>query len=171
VRRADVPRDVWPEAHADEASDHVEVGWGDADFYPAPRGTVGMALRAAFRSRGSVLHVAAFDGAVADFFARSPVIEVRVTPGGFDALCRYVAATHARAGTGRGILVAPPLYGVGGFYRARTPYRLFGNSNQWTARALATAGVPVVPALSLNAGSVLAQLVPLGTVVRATWPP
>lgn len=170
VRRADVARDVWPEAHGHGGLRFVEIGWGDGDFYPAPRGTVGLALRAAFRSRASVLHVAAFDAPVADFFAQSPVIELRVTPGGFDALCRFVAATHARDATGLGVVVAPGLYGAGAFYQARPRYRVLSNSNQWAARALASAGVPVVPALSVNSGSVLAQLAPLGTVVRGTWP-
>ena len=169
VRRADVARDVWPEADAHPGAGHVEVGWGDGDFYPAARGTIGLALRAAFRSRGSVLHVAAFDAAAADFFSASPVIELRVTPGGFNALCRHIAATHARDAARHGIAVAPALYGAGAFYLAR-PYGALDNSNRWAAQALAAAGVPVVPALSLNAGSVLAQVAPLGAVLRATWP-
>src|SRR3954466_5018142 len=36
----------------------VEIGWGDAAFYPAPRATSGLALHAMCFSRGSVLHVA-----------------------------------------------------------------------------------------------------------------
>ncbi len=170
MRRADIAPAIWPEPHAQDARAHVEVGWGDGDFYPAPHGTLALALRAAFSSRGSVLHVAAFDGTVADFFVASPVVELRVTPAGFDALCRYVAATHARDAAGRGILVGRALYGTGAFYRARPRYRVLTNSNQWAAEALARAGVPVVPALSVNSGSVLAQVAPLGTVVRATWP-
>src|SRR3954466_4596243 len=39
----------------------VEIGWGDAAFYPAPRATSGLALHAMCFSRGSVLHVAGFD--------------------------------------------------------------------------------------------------------------
>ena len=35
----------------------VEVGWGDADFYRAPKATASLALQAMFCSPGSVLHV------------------------------------------------------------------------------------------------------------------
>jgi uncharacterized protein (TIGR02117 family) len=170
LERADVARDVWPEAHAQSERRYVEVGWGDGEFYPAPHGTVAMALRAAFRSRSSVLHVAAFDPAVPDFFAGAPVVELRVTPAGFDALCTFVADTHARDVTRRGMVVAPGLYGAGAFYQARPRYGAFANSNQWAARALLAAGVPVSPGLSVTSGSVLAQVAPLGTVVRAEWP-
>src|SRR5436190_866027 len=43
------------------ATEHVEIGWGDGDFYPAQHGTVSLALRAAFCSRFSVMQVAGFD--------------------------------------------------------------------------------------------------------------
>ena len=170
VRRADVRADVWPEAHDLGAFEHLEVGWGDGGFYPAERPTLGLALRAAFRSRSSVLHVAAFDGRVADFFAVSPVIELRLPRAGFDDLCRFVAGAYARGADGRASPLRPGLYGASRFYLARERYRVFDNSNQWAARALRAGGVPVVPALSLSAGSVLAQVARIGVVHRATWP-
>jgi hypothetical protein len=117
-----------------------------------------------------VLHVAAFDSRVETFFEPAPVIELRVSPRGLDALCRFVAAAHARRAPGGAIVLGPGLYGASRFYLARGRYGLFRNSNQWAAQALREAGVPVVPALSVTAGSVLAQVAPLGTVLRATWP-
>jgi uncharacterized protein (TIGR02117 family) len=170
VRRADVRPDVWREAHDLGGLEHVEVGWGDGEFYPAARGTVGMALKAAVRSASSVLHVAAFDGPVEAFFAESPVIELRLSPGGFDALCRFISAAYARDPAGRPLPPAPGLYGAGRFYLARTRYHALDNSNQWAAQALRAGGVPVAPPLSLTSGSVLAQAARVGTVVRATWP-
>jgi uncharacterized protein (TIGR02117 family) len=171
LRRADVAPHLWPEAHAHGHREYVEVGWGDGDFYPAEHGTLGLALRAAFSSRGSVLHVAAFDRGVAEFFMAAPVIELRVAPRDFDRLCRFVAATHARDAGGDGIVVGPALYGAGAFYKARPRYGVLHNSNRWAARALARAGVPVAPALTVGSGSLLVQVAPLGTVIRVTWPP
>lgn len=166
VRRHDVAPAIWPGAHALGSFAHVEVGWGDGGFYPADRGTLGLALRAAFRSRSSVLHVAAFDGPVAAFFSASPIVELRLTPGGFDDLCRFVAAAYARGADGGALPVRPGLYGASRFYLARERYHVLDNSNNWVARALRAGGVPVVPALSLYAGTVLAQIAPLGIVHR-----
>ena len=53
------------------AGQYLEIGWGDGDFYPAARGTLGLALRAAFRSRSSVLQVVGFDAPVTEIFPRS----------------------------------------------------------------------------------------------------
>jgi uncharacterized protein (TIGR02117 family) len=166
LRVADVRAEIWREAHDGGAADHVEVGWGDGTFYPAAHGTLAMALRAAFRSRSSVLHVAAFQGPVEDFFAASPIVLLRLSPSGFDDLCRFVAAQYARDADGRPIGVAGPLYGAGGFFLARGRYRALDNSNQWVARALRAGGVPVVPALSLFAGTVLAEGARYGMLLR-----
>jgi hypothetical protein len=164
MRVADVRRDVWPEAHALGAADHVEVGWGDGGFYPAARGTLPLALRAAFSSASSVLHVAVFDGAVEGFFTASPVVELRVTPAAFDAICRFIGAAYARDPTPRAL--GPGLYGRSRFYAAAARYHVFDNSNHWAARALRAGGVPVTPRLSFYAGTVLAQVEPLGVVRR-----
>ena len=162
VRRDDVRAEVWSEAHDVGAFEHLEVGWGDGDFYRAERGTVGLALRAAVASASSVLHVAAFDGAVHEFFAGAPVVELRLTPAAFDDVCRFIAAAYARAPAAQPL--GAGLYGASRFYRAREPYGAFGNSNHWAARALRAGGVPVSPALSFTAGSVFAQVERLGAV-------
>lgn len=169
MRRVDVARDVWREAHDLGAFDHVEVGWGDGGFYAAERGTLGLAMRAAFRSASSVLHVAAFDGRVTEYFIASPVIELRLTRAGFDDLCRFIAAAHARNEAGESLPLRAGLYGASRFYLARERYRVTDNSNNWAARALRAGGVPLEPALLFSAGTVLDQAAPLGRVHRPTW--
>jgi len=167
VRRADVRHELWPEAH-ELRFEHLEVGWGDGDFYPAERGTIGKALRAAVASGSSVVHVAAFDGPVESFFALSRVIELAVSPDGFDEFCRFVAAAYERGGAdGRARPVGAGLYGFSRFYRANERYHVLNNSNQWAARALLAAGVPMHPGASVFAGSVMSQVEPLGVVRSA----
>ena len=145
---------------------YLEVGWGDGDFYPAPRGTLALALRAAFRSRSSVLHVVGFDDDVPTMFPRAKILRADVSPAGFAALVRHVEASQAVDDQGRPIVVAPPLYGVGGFYLARGRYRLLDNSNTWAARALAAAGCPIDVEAAVTAGSVLHQAARFAHVVR-----
>jgi uncharacterized protein (TIGR02117 family) len=162
VARADVAPGLWPERDDLGPLAFLEVGWGDGEYYPAERGTVGQALRAAFRSSGSVLHVAAFDRHPTQYFAGGDVTEIRVSTRGFEGLCRFIAAHYAKDDSGRAIAVGPGLYGPSRFYRAHGQYRLLDNSNHWTARALQSAGVPLDPDAALTAGQVLAQLRALG---------
>jgi uncharacterized protein (TIGR02117 family) len=155
MERADVSPALWPESADLGPVRYLEVGWGDGAFYPAPHGTLGLALNAAVRSESSVLHVAGFDAPVAEFFAGTTVIPVAVSLPGFDALSRFVHDTYARDAEGRVAVVAPGLYARARFYRAAGRYRLFDNSNTWTARALQAAGCPIDPAGVITAGAVL----------------
>jgi uncharacterized protein (TIGR02117 family) len=166
VRMADVPAGRWPESNRLGASTHVEVGWGDADFYPAPRGTAALALRAALRSRGSVLHVVGFDEPVDVFFPASEIVEVALSARGLEALVDFVRRAYARDGAGQPIEVAPALYGRGWFYEATGRYALFENSNRWTAQSLQAAGCPLDPGDVLTAGTLLESARRFGRVIR-----
>jgi uncharacterized protein (TIGR02117 family) len=166
VRRADIPPDVWPESGDLGPSRHLEVGWGDGAFFPARRGTSGMALRAAFASTSSVLHVAAFDAPVPEFFPDSPIVELTLGPAAFVAFCRFVRGTYGRDAGGRIVPVAPGAYGHGRFYQARGRYHLFSNSNNWAARALEAAGLDLDARWAFTAGWVLRQARQYGRPVR-----
>lgn len=162
MRRADVSTDIWPESADLGPVRYLEVGWGDGEYYPAVRGNPGLALRAAFGSESSVLHVAGIDAPLTEFFAPSSIIEVPLSPRGFAELTRFIHGAYARDGVGRPIVVGPGIYGVSRFYRAAGRYRLFDNSNNWTAKALAVAGCPIVPGEMVTAGSLLHRARELG---------
>jgi uncharacterized protein (TIGR02117 family) len=166
VRRADVPRDVWPEAAGLGPHRHLEVGWGDAEYFPARRGTSGMALRAAFASTASALHVVAFDEPVPEFFPDSPIVELTLGPTAFAALCRFVHDAYGRDADGRLVPLALAAYGHGHFYRARGRYHLFSNSNHWTARALEVAGVDLDARWAFTADWVLSKASRYGRAIR-----
>jgi len=157
MRTEDVSRDAWPEVENVARFRHVEVGWGDGEYYPAVRPTPWLAMRAAFASTTSVLHVVAFDEPVPAFFRRASMVEVRLSRRGFEALSRFVHDSYATDAAGHPVVVAPGLYGSSAFYQAKGTYRWFNNSNQWAAQALRVAGCPVTSTLALNASSVLSQ--------------
>lgn len=165
--RERVPLDAWPGRDALGPVRYLEIGWGDGEFYPAPRGTIALALRAAFRSTSSVLHVAGFDAPVATYFAGAPVLEVELSPRGLERLGRFIDAHQARDAAGQSIVVARGIYGdAGHFYLATGRYHVFDNSNHWTARALRAAGCPIEPAWAINAGTVLSQVREFSRPVR-----
>jgi hypothetical protein len=105
VRRADIPKGVWPEHRDLPASEYVEVGWGDRDFYVAPEGTLWVAVRAAVWSRSSVLHLVWFDGPVAQFFRQGEIVEVFVSDRGFHQLAVLIEDAYVKDGSGRAIVL------------------------------------------------------------------
>lgn len=145
---------------------YVEIGWGDGDYYPARRGTVRLALRAAFCSRFSLLQVVGFDAPVTEMFPDSKILETTLSPQGFAALARYVDAAFVLDGDGRRIAAGPSQYGSGAFYLAHGRYRLADNSNTWAARALAVAGCPIDADSVITAGALLRQAARFASVVR-----
>ncbi|MGH6689616.1 MAG: DUF2459 domain-containing protein [Gammaproteobacteria bacterium] len=161
VRRADADRALWPEVDDFPAATLVEIAWGDRDFYMAADATAWMALKAALAGGASVLHVAGLERPIGAHFPRSEVVELRVSPGGLEALTRFVADEHQRDAAGRPSRLQRGLYGPSWFYAARSKYSLANTCNTWIARALHTAGLPVTPSGVVTAGAVMTQVRPL----------
>jgi hypothetical protein len=81
VRTADVPQGRWPDAEVFAGAAFVEVGWGDRDFWMAPRETICLAVKAALLSEASVLRVLWFDGPVERSLPASDIVELGVARG------------------------------------------------------------------------------------------
>ncbi len=166
--QADLRGTDWPSEVFFPAQRYVEVGWGEAGYYPDPNPDAGDALRAALWPTEAVLHVAAFDYAPARIF-KGPVRQLALDSTAFQKLVTYIANYFKRDAQGALQPVAPALYGrAGQFYAAKGRYHLFNNSNRWTARALRTAGLPVWPARVLTIKDLWAQIEPLSTEAEET---
>jgi uncharacterized protein (TIGR02117 family) len=166
LRRDDVAAASWPEKEALPSFRYLEVGWGDGDYYPARRGTIPLALRAAFRSRWSVLRVIGFDGRVPETFPRSKILRIDVSPAAVAAVADHIHRSYAGAPHGHPIITAPAEHGFGFFFAARGRYSVRENSNTWVARALTVAGCPIDVETALTAGAVLHQAARFARVVR-----
>jgi uncharacterized protein (TIGR02117 family) len=148
---------VWPQVRDFADFQLVEVGWGEREFYMAPAGTSGMALRAALRPTSSVLHLVGFDGGVERFFPASQAVEIKLSGRGLERLTKFVEDAYATDAAGAVIRLGPGQYPNSRFYLAREPYHLFRTCNVWTARALRAAGCPITPFYAVTAGNVLYQ--------------
>jgi uncharacterized protein (TIGR02117 family) len=147
---ADFPQAAW-----------LEFGWGDADYYPAPRPTAGMALSAAFPGP-AVLHVSGLPGHPAHVFPSVEVLAVALPQAQLDRLIQALSASFDRAGTPRAApLAAPGLYPFSRFYPATGRFHALNTCNTWTARILAAAGLPITPAGIQSADDLTARLRPL----------
>ena len=132
-----------------------EIGWGDKGFYAAADITVGLALRAMFRSDGAVMHVVAVPASPSDSFPNSEVVPICLSASGLDGLERFVDASLARDAQGRPVPQAAGIYGDSQFYDAVGRYSLLRTCNTWTANALRSAGLDLVPSTKPTAGSVM----------------
>jgi uncharacterized protein (TIGR02117 family) len=133
----------------------VEIGWGDAAFYPAPRATSGLALQAMFFSRGSVLHVAGFDELPVDRYREYQVelYRVRISEAGYARLMDFLTDTFATRENGDSIELGPGLYGFSRFYRARGKYGAVHTCNNWLADGIRATGFPITPGWAFTAGN------------------
>jgi uncharacterized protein (TIGR02117 family) len=155
VSKADIPHGLLPEAE-DLPGASLEIGWGDRDFYQSPDAGIGLAIKAAFFSGGSVVHLTAFDGAVGDYFRGAEIYELTVSADGYLRLIQFVSESFLRSEGPEASW--PGLYPNSRFYPARGKFHLSRNCNTWVAEALEAAGLPVNPSTVITAGNLFSQL-------------
>jgi uncharacterized protein (TIGR02117 family) len=155
ISKADIPHGLLPEAE-DLPGATLEIGWGDRDFYQTPDAGIGFAIKAAFFSGGSVVHVTAFDGAVGNYFRGAEILELKVSADGYLRLIQFVSDSFLRPETPEESRQG--LFPNSRFYPARGKFHLFRNCNTWVAEALAAAGLPVKPSTIITAGNLFSQV-------------
>ncbi|PSQ97643.1 MAG: DUF2459 domain-containing protein [Bacteroidetes bacterium SW_9_63_38] len=164
VRRADLPDDGWPVLEAFPDATYLEVGWGEARYYPGRTRGVWGALRAGAWPTGSVLHVVPITGAVPASFPHNTIIRVPISDTERAALTEYIAASFdPDADT---LDAAPGLYSDSRFYRSGLPYHVFNNCNHWAAGALEAAGCDTAPRWTFTVSRVLRRAQQCGTLLQ-----
>lgn len=161
LRKIDIPAASIPEVGDFPAAEMIEFSWGDQDYFPDPDSGVFAALRAAFWSRGSVLHLVGFRGAPGEFYPGAKVVELQLSRDAFARLIAFMAAEFARAEPASPAKPRPGLYDYSRFYLARSEFGLTRTCNTWVAETLHHAGVPLQPNSVIMASSLAAQLADL----------
>ena len=164
VQASDVAATEFPEAAHFPGAEYLEISWGDADYFPAPEGGIGLALKAVFWSSGSVLHVVGFGGSIKDTYREAEVIEVELSEHEFQRIIRFISAEFQRRTPMQPADPRPGLFSQSRFYAAKGSFGIFRNCNTWVAEAFSAANLPVRPHFALTAGSVARQIKQFGTV-------
>ncbi|MFC3606365.1 DUF2459 domain-containing protein [Stutzerimonas tarimensis] len=133
---------------------YFEFGWGDAGYYPAEKGGLRLAVNALFRPSEATLHVMSLPMEPSRYFA-GEVVEVCLSEPQLKALIAFVGASFRYDAEGRPIPSATGRYPISQFYEARGRYHLFNTSNDWTARALESAGFERSPRFRLTSTPVM----------------
>ena len=163
LRRADIPDSWGPALNDFPGARYLEVGWGEARYYPGhTRGLWGMA-RAGLWPTGSVLHVVPVDGAVEATFPQNAIVRIPVGRSELEALGRFVAASL----TDDTAAIEPGFYPGSQFYRSPLSYHAFNNCNHWAAAALEAAGCDTAPRWTFTVGTVMRQAQACGSLIQS----
>jgi uncharacterized protein (TIGR02117 family) len=136
----------------------LEIGWGDAFYYPEPEPGWFAGLRALFWPTDSVLHVAGLADDPRETFVNLEIIELQVADAGYRQLIAFFAQAFALSPEGEPVATGPGQYGHSLFYRAHGTYHLFRTCNTWTAQAIAVSGLPVRSRGVIGAEAVMKQI-------------
>ena len=161
LKRHDLTNAALPELADFPNVRNIEISWGDRDFFTDPDAGVWAALRAAFWSKGSVLHLVGFNDSVAQFYHSAEISELRVAPAAFRLLVDFISQTFARPTPTDRAPPSPGLFPYSRFYPATARFSVSRTCNTWVAEALAAAGVPISPGEVLTAGSLASQIASL----------
>jgi uncharacterized protein (TIGR02117 family) len=168
VHAREVPETAWPARRDFPDADYLELGWGDREYYPREHPGVWLALRALLTPTSSTLRVVPVAGPLTRYFRDSEVIELQVSPTGFERIVEFVRQTHELDAAGRAIPVRSELQDGSRFYASPRSFHAFENCNVWVARALEAAGLSVDPESSITAGMLLRQVRRLGVATPAS---
>jgi uncharacterized protein (TIGR02117 family) len=158
LRKADMTPDSLPELVDFPDAEFIEFSWGDKDYFPDPDAGVFTAIKAAFWSSGSVLHVVGFTRDVKSFYRSAKLVELRLTTDAHGRLLDYISHTFTRPPGGGRAQASAGLFTYSRFYPATHNFSLLKTCNTWVAEALKSAGLPVSPGHVLTADSLAAQL-------------
>ena len=163
---ADLGEGEWPVRQDFPNADYLEFGWGDAGYYPAERGTVWLAIKALCWPTPSVIHVAAIQGEITNTFPDSDVVQIELSEAGFEQLSSFIKREFRVSSAGELIPVGSGFYGEGRFYQANSKFFFPRTCNYWTASALRSAGCPIRPLTSVNAGQVMSKTKKFGQTIQ-----
>jgi uncharacterized protein (TIGR02117 family) len=136
----------------------VEFSWGDKDYFPDPDSGFSMALKAAFWSSGSVLHLVGFDGDLKTLYPKAEIIELRLSRPSFDRLSDFLSHSFLRPVSKSPAKASPGLYSYSRFYPSSHKFSLLNTCNTWVAHALETTGMPILASRVITAGQLSEQI-------------
>jgi uncharacterized protein (TIGR02117 family) len=161
LRKSDIAEKILPEIGDFPGAALIEFSWGDQDYFPDPNSGVLAALKAAFWSDGSVLHLVGFNGTVEDFYRGAEITRLRLSKEAFERLVAFIAVEFARTDPLLPAKPRPGLFAYSRFYSARSKFSFARTCNTWVAEALSHAGVPIHAASVITASNLASELADL----------
>lgn len=158
LRKDDLLQTTMPELADFPDARFVEFSWGDKDYFPDPDSGFSMAIKAAFWSSGSVLHLVGSSEDLKKSYPKAEIVELRLSGVAFDRMIDFLSQSFDRPkSTGRAP-ARPGLYPYSRFYLSTRKFSVLNTCNTWVAQALETGGLPVSSSRVITAGQLSEQL-------------
>ena len=149
---------------------YYEIGWGDAGFYQAKTVTASLALRAAFYSSATVVHISTVPISPYQSFPHSQIVSLPLSQEQFDQMSRFIASSMTHDDRGKVTPLGRGIYGDSRFYPGTGHYSVINTCNKWTAKGLRSAGVEISPWSKFSSKSVMRVLEKPPTLVADPSP-
>jgi uncharacterized protein (TIGR02117 family) len=166
VRKMDLSGGLIPEIEDFPGAEYLEFSWGDTDYFQASQPGIRLAFRAAFWSRGSVLHLVGINRPLQEHFHAAEIIRVPISDEAFQRLTQFLSNHFSRAESGARATPRPGLAPNGRFYRSIGKFNIVRTCNTWVAEALEYAGLPVNSGFVITAANLAGRVRPLGFVIE-----
>ncbi|WP_236026718.1 DUF2459 domain-containing protein [Geomonas diazotrophica] len=137
---------------------YYEFGWGEAEFYQADKVTPSIFLRAVFWRNPSVMHVFSMPATPAGQFGGADMVELKLSEAGLKHLKDSLRASFRFDPAHRPYPLKGGTLGEYRFFRAQGEYLITHTCNTWTAKVLASGGVPMDTAFTLRSAGVMRQV-------------
>ena len=158
LRARDIDLAAVPEIGDLPAARFIEFSWGDENYFPDAHAGVLAALKAAFWSSGSVIHVVAVNDDLRNFYPGAAIVELRFSRAAYARLVQFISASFTRPAPGVAAAPRPGLFSYSRFYPSPRRFSLIRTCNRWVADALEAAGAPIAPSYVITAGQLAEQL-------------
>lgn len=137
---------------------YYEFGWGEAEFYQAEKVTVPIFLKAVFWRNPSVMHLFSVPVSPKASFTESEIVELNLSETGLKHLRERLRASFTFDGNNRPYPLKDGIHGESRFFKGAGYYVIFDTCNTWTAKVLASGGVPMDTVFTLRAAGVMRQV-------------
>lgn len=160
-----LPDSLWPEGHEYADASYLEIGWGEADYYPQDGFSLWYGFKAVCWPTASVLHVNPLYGQPEDYYVDTEVVRIKVNDEQLRRLISYLIEELELNEKGEAIPAEKGLYADSYFYKGSSTYFFPETSNVWAARALRRAGFSLSPIWYQNTGWLLNKAENCGKLV------
>lgn len=158
------PESIWPEKHNYSEAAYLEIGWGDAQYFPNKNFNLWYALKAVFWPTPSVLLITPIYGKVESFYYNTNVAKIAVGGEQLNRLKKYLLEEfELNEKTELMPVTAGPSNGH--FFKGSSSYYFPKNSNVWIARALEKTGFSLNPCWYQTTGQVVRKAGEFGELV------
>ncbi|MBU5614193.1 DUF2459 domain-containing protein [Geomonas azotofigens] len=136
---------------------YYEFGWGEAEFYQADKVTAPIFLKAVCWRNPSVMHVFSMPAEPAGQFPGADLVELKLSPTGLKHLKDQLRASFKLDAARRPYPLKGGAHRENRFFKGEGSYLITHTCNTWTAKVLASGGVPMDTVFTLRSAGVMRQ--------------